>query len=123
MSRVIAIVGHGVLLAVVVLGILIDAGAALGVLVKLVQLVLLAGCVGSIVVLARGGGAGRTAVVTFNTVLLLFAVSSVVGLLYYQFQYGGQPLIAGLLSIGLVALPPLASLLALRGYRSKPVAQ
>jgi hypothetical protein len=119
MARVIAIVGHSLLLAFVAFWILIEVGLAQGSAMKLFQLVVLVGCVGSIVVLVRRGGLGRKAVLLFNVMLLLFAVAALAGLAYYQFRYGGQPLVAGLLAICFLAVAPLLSLRELVGLRSK----
>jgi hypothetical protein len=119
MARVIAIVGHSLLLAFVAFWILIEVGPAQGSAMKLLQLVVLVGCVGSIVVLVRRGGLGRKAVLLFNVMLLLFAVAALAGLAYYQFRYGGQPLVAGLLAICVLAVAPLLSLRELVGLRNK----
>jgi hypothetical protein len=121
MARVIAIVGHSLLVAFVAFSVLIEAGPAPGALMKAAQLVLLVGCVGSVVVLVRRGGQGRGVVILFNGMLLVFAALAVAGLAYYELRYGGQQLIAGLLAIAFVAVPPSLSLLELTRVRGKSV--
>ena len=88
---------------------------------KVAQLVLLVGCIGSIVVLVRRGGQGRVLAVFFNGMLLVFAAVAVAGLAYYEFRYGGQELLLGLFAIAFVALPPSLSLLELTKVRDKSV--
>jgi hypothetical protein len=114
MTRVIAIVSHGLLVMLIAIGALTGSGAGVGALMKAMQLVLLAGGIGSIVVLVRHGGGGRIAVVLFNALLLLFAVVAALGLIYYQLRFGGQPLIVGFVTIVVASIPPIASILALR---------